>query len=132
MVKFKNFIALYLFLFSILFLSFRSSTINHQYFDEIHYIPAALEWLEMSPTRNIEHPPLGKYIFALSIKTFGNNPVGWRASSIIFGSLALTFIYLIAIEFFEDKKIAISVYFFSLFNQWIFIQSRVKKRNQRR
>ncbi|MGH7747158.1 MAG: phospholipid carrier-dependent glycosyltransferase, partial [Candidatus Dormibacteria bacterium] len=38
---------------------------------------------------NYAHPPLVKVIIALGIRLFGDNPVGWRAGSVLFGSLAL-------------------------------------------
>lgn len=53
------------------------------YFDEVHYIPAAREWLGFLQNgagefRNREHPPLAKALIALGMWVFGDNPLGWR------------------------------------------------------
>ena len=50
-------------------------------FDEVHYVPAARQMLEPvlpSPMLNPMHPPLAKQLIALSIRTFGDVPLGWR------------------------------------------------------
>jgi dolichyl-phosphate-mannose-protein mannosyltransferase len=39
----------------------------------------------LSPT----HPPLVKQLMAMSIRTFGDVPFGWRYPSVLFGSLAI-------------------------------------------
>tara|TARA_A100001391_G_scaffold78331_1_gene50558 strand:+ start:17799 stop:19082 length:1284 start_codon:yes stop_codon:yes gene_type:complete len=59
------------------------------YFDEVHYLPAARRFLDLSHVANLEHPPLGKELIALSIWLFGDGPFGWRALSALFGTLAL-------------------------------------------
>ncbi|WP_137679589.1 phospholipid carrier-dependent glycosyltransferase [Aurantiacibacter suaedae] len=59
------------------------------YFDEVHYLPAARRFLDLSHVANLEHPPLGKELIALSIWLFGDSPFGWRALAALFGTLAL-------------------------------------------
>ena len=59
------------------------------FFDEVHYLPAARELLALSEPRNVEHPPLGKEILALSMALLGDDPLGWRAMPLAFGTLAL-------------------------------------------
>jgi len=59
------------------------------YFDEVHYLPAAREWLSNGRFINQEHPPLAKQLIALSIGLFGDNAIGWRAFSLASGVLAL-------------------------------------------
>ncbi|MCS7103059.1 MAG: glycosyltransferase family 39 protein, partial [Candidatus Korarchaeum sp.] len=44
---------------------------------------------------NLEHPPLGKYIIMLSMITLGDEPVNWRISGIIEGSLLIIVVYLV-------------------------------------
>lgn len=42
---------------------------------------------------NAEHPQLGKVLIAASIKVFGDNPVGWRITAVLFGTAALLLLY---------------------------------------
>jgi dolichyl-phosphate-mannose--protein O-mannosyl transferase len=61
----------------------RLATPSIFYFDEVHYIPAAREWLKLIETgaghfRNREHPPLAKELIAIGMLVFGDNPLGWR------------------------------------------------------
>ncbi len=46
------------------------------------------------PILNPMHPPLAKEIIALSIKAFGDVPLGWRYPAALFGALALVAVYL--------------------------------------
>ena len=112
------FIALILFFYHI-------ASIDKIYFDETHYIPAAKGWAKMAPTTNTEHPPLGKYLMAASIAFLGDTPVGWRAASAFFGSIAIVLCYLIAVIIFEDLALSMTIGLFSLFNFWFYIQSRI-------
>jgi dolichyl-phosphate-mannose-protein mannosyltransferase len=48
------------------------------HFDEFHYIPAARDILKGEKNRNWEHPPLAKYLMALSVSIWGDQPTGWR------------------------------------------------------
>ena len=59
------------------------------YFDEVHYLPAAREYLALDTFINREHPLVGKEFIALGITLFGDNPFGWRIMSSIGGMLAL-------------------------------------------
>src|SRR5712671_939263 len=67
------------------------------YFDEVHYEPAARQMLAPvmpAPMLNPMHRPLAKQLMALSIRTFGDVPLGWRYPSVLFGSLAIVAMYL--------------------------------------
>jgi predicted membrane-bound dolichyl-phosphate-mannose-protein mannosyltransferase len=75
-------------------------------FDEAYYINAARVIDHINPPPgapyhdapfggdpNAEHPQLAKLIIAGTIKLFGDNPVGWRLGSIVFGLIALAALY---------------------------------------
>ena len=55
--------------------------------DEVFYIGAAHNLISGADSTNPEHPPLAKYWIALSIKTFGDAPMGWRFPSALAGAL---------------------------------------------
>jgi len=62
------------------------------YFDEVHYVPAARQMLEpvmSQPMLNPMHPPLAKQLIALSIRAFGDQPLGWRYPAVLFGALSI-------------------------------------------
>lgn len=59
------------------------------YFDEIHYLPAARDLLELSTFSNREHPLFGKEMIALGMAILGDNPWGWRFFPSAAGALAL-------------------------------------------
>ncbi|MBC7429372.1 MAG: phospholipid carrier-dependent glycosyltransferase [Bacteriovorax sp.] len=116
----------YIFLFlSFFFFFYHLSNIPRTFFDEFHYIPAAKQWLLMNPTSNLEHPPVGKYLIATGIKFFGDNPIGWRASSAIFGAISLAVVFLIAEILFKDLIVATLIGLISMFNFWFYVQSRI-------
>ncbi len=72
----------------------RLTTPSTPFFDEIHYIPAARDLLEVwrggsAEYFNREHPLLGKQLIGLGIALFGDNPLGWRIMSLVAGVVAV-------------------------------------------
>ena len=59
------------------------------YFDEIHYLPAARQYLALGKYVNREHPLLGKEIIAAGMQLFGDRALGWRIFPTVAGALAL-------------------------------------------
>jgi dolichyl-phosphate-mannose-protein mannosyltransferase len=98
------------------------------YFDEVHYVPAARQMLEpdmSEPRLNPMHPPLAKQLIAMSIRTFGDGPLGWRYPAALFGSLAIVAIYLCGLALFAARGPAIASALLAFFNQMVFVQSRI-------
>jgi dolichyl-phosphate-mannose-protein mannosyltransferase len=98
------------------------------YFDEVHYVPAARQMLEQGarePMLNPMHPPLAKQMIALSINTFGDNPLGWRYPGTLFGALAIVAVYLGGLALFGAQGPAIAASFIAFCNQMLFVQSRI-------
>ena len=78
-------------------------------FDENYYVNAARRMLGVpiapdqiyaaSPAGldpNFAHPPLGKLLISLGIRSLGDNPLGWRFAAILFGSYAILALYWMA------------------------------------
>ncbi len=98
------------------------------YFDEVHYVPAARQMLEpvmSQPMLNPMHPPLAKQLIALSIRTFGDQPLGWRYPAVLFGALAVVAMYLCGLALFAAQGPAIASALLAFFNQMLFVQSRI-------
>lgn len=62
---------------------------SQPYFDEIHYLPAARDLIELRTFTNREHPLFGKEMIALGMMLLGDNPWGWRIMPSLAGALAL-------------------------------------------
>jgi dolichyl-phosphate-mannose--protein O-mannosyl transferase len=98
------------------------------YFDEVHYVPAARQMLEPampSPMLNPMHPPLAKQLIAVSIRAFGDVPLGWRYPGVLFGSLAIVAMYLCGLALFAAQGPSIATALLAFFNQMVFVQSRI-------
>ncbi len=94
-------------------------------FDEVQYVPAAKGYLDYNELRNIEHPPLAKEMIAIGIAIAGDNPLGWRLSSTIFGALTLVGIFLWAFALFKNEEMALLSAGFTYFNQLLYVQARI-------
>jgi len=97
-------------------------------FDEVHYVPAARQMLEPAVPNavlNPMHPPLAKRLIALSIATFGDNSLGWRYPSTLFGALAIVAVYLCGLALFSAQGPAIGAALIAFFNQMLYVQSRI-------
>jgi len=97
-------------------------------FDEVHYVPAARQMLEpvmSTPLLNPTHPPLAKQLIALSIRSFGDDPLGWRYPAVLFGSLAIVTMYFCGLALFGAQGPAIAASLIAFFNQMLFVQSRI-------
>jgi dolichyl-phosphate-mannose-protein mannosyltransferase len=96
-------------------------------FDEVHYVPAARQMLEPvmpKPMLNPMHPPLAKQLIALSMRVFGDNPLGWRYPGTLFGALAIVAVYLCARALFRCDEPAIAAALIASFNQMLFVLAR--------
>ncbi|HEV7678409.1 MAG TPA: phospholipid carrier-dependent glycosyltransferase [Candidatus Dormibacteraeota bacterium] len=75
-------------------------------FDEAYYVNAARVIIGIHPPAganyasaalgvdpNQEHPPLGKLFVVAGMRMFGDNPLGWRFFSLVFGSLAILLMF---------------------------------------
>jgi dolichyl-phosphate-mannose-protein mannosyltransferase len=75
------------------------------------------------PMLNPMHPPLAKQLMALSIRIFGDVPLGWRYPSVLFGSLTIVAMYLCGLALFAAQVPAVASALLTFFNQMVFVQS---------
>lgn len=94
-------------------------------FDEAHYVPAARALLDMSHPMNIEHPLLGKSLIALGMMIFGDNPIGWRAMSVLAGALTIIGVYAFTFRLLHATRPALFAALFAMLGQLVFIQARI-------
>jgi dolichyl-phosphate-mannose--protein O-mannosyl transferase len=73
----------------------------------------------------IVHPPLGKWMIAFGELLFGNNPLGWRFSAALVGSLAVLMIARIARRLFRSTMLGCVAGVLLSFDGLEFVQSRV-------
>ena len=74
---------------------------------------------------NPMHPPLAKQMIALSIRGFGDNPLGWRYPATLFGALAVVAMYFCGLALFAAQGPAVAAALIAFFNQMLFVQSRI-------
>jgi 4-amino-4-deoxy-L-arabinose transferase-like glycosyltransferase len=114
-----------LLLFTILFLhvvviSFPS---HDTVFDEVYYLQSARDSNQLNAT-NLEHMPLSKIMYGISILAFGDSAIGWRIIPVFCSVLSVLFIYLIAKKFVSVKK-ALLVSFLLSFETLFFVNTSI-------
>jgi dolichyl-phosphate-mannose--protein O-mannosyl transferase len=100
------------------------------YYDEGFFVPEARTFLYGAPDPNsllhsLAKPPLGKMIMALGMKAVGDNPVGWRVAAALCGALTLVAVYFWALLLLRDSRLAFLAAGLTLFNNFLFVMSRV-------
>lgn len=107
-------------------------------FDESYYVNAArilLGWAVQPGAHyagatagldpNLEHPPLGKLLIALSMQVFGDNGIGWRIPSVIASMVALIATYGIVRAAGESAWLGILVVALLGFENLTLVHSRI-------
>ncbi len=93
------------------------------YWDEVNYVPAVRAFLN-GVIENREHPPLAKELMSLGMLAFGDNPLGWRFMTSLFGALSLVGIYLWSLALFRQVRPALLAVMFTAVNQVLYVESR--------
>ncbi|HEY0622628.1 glycosyltransferase family 39 protein [Sphingomonas sp.] len=94
-------------------------------FDEVHYVPAARALIDLSHPMNIEHPLLGKSLIAIGMLLFGDNPLGWRAMSVLAGALTITGVYAFTRHLTGATRAGLFAALLAMLGQLVFIQARI-------
>src|SRR5271163_400721 len=94
-------------------------------FDEGAYVTGARSFLVGGQNTNPEHPPLAKILIAGGMKVAGDNPFGWRLPGAVCGALTLVAIFFWTYLRLGDYALALTAAGLSLFNNFLFVMSRV-------
>jgi len=94
-------------------------------YDEFNYVSSAKAFLAGAPNPNPEHPPLAKLLIAAGIEAAGDNPIGWRTASAVCGALTLMAVFLWAYLLLRNYALALTAAGLTLFNNFLFVMSRV-------
>ena len=108
------------------------------YFDEVYHAFTAEEhargnrsiydpWAK--PPKDVAyewtHPPLAKHIMSFFVTRYGENPIGWRMSSVILGTGVILLSAIIALIVFKSKPISLLTAFFLSLEGLTYVQSRI-------
>jgi dolichyl-phosphate-mannose-protein mannosyltransferase len=98
---------------------------SRNFFDEVHYVPAAQALIDLGTPRNIEHPLLGKELIAAGMLAFGDNPFGWRLIPSLFGSATVVAGFALLWLLTGTMRTAVLGALLLILNQLIFVQARI-------
>lgn len=94
-------------------------------FDERYYVTDARLILAGNGTDFPEHPPLAKLLIVESMRIFGDNPLGWRLFSIIFGTTSIVLLYFICRKLKMPQKAVLFTTLLFSFENLNFVQSGI-------
>jgi 4-amino-4-deoxy-L-arabinose transferase-like glycosyltransferase len=98
---------------------------NQQFLtDETFYVGAAHSFIGGTASVNREHPPLVKYLIALSIKVFGDGALAWRFPSALAGALAALAAFGLTLRLTRSLHSAYIAWCLLLANGFWFVMSR--------
>ena len=101
-------------------------TVCGQIFDEVYFpTDAANDMHQPAITYFDPEPPLTKLLMTSSIRVFGFDTWGWRMAQVLFGSLLVTLIYLIARRLRRDRFFAATASLFVALDGLAFVESRI-------
>ncbi len=95
------------------------------YFDETWYVPTARTLIKSGEMLHQEHPPLGKLLIAGGMLIFGDDALGWRAMSALFGSLTLVAMLIWSFALLRDLSQALWASAITLFDCVLYVQARI-------
>jgi dolichyl-phosphate-mannose-protein mannosyltransferase len=92
-------------------------------FDELHYVTDARSVISGHETARGEHPPLSKLGVIAGMLIFGDNPLGWRFFSVIFGTISIILFYLICRNLQMSRRASLLATFLLAFENFTFLLS---------
>lgn len=114
-----------LFLVSFSFYLFRLSVPPEEYFDEVHHVKTARQFVHRQEPTEWTHPHLGKLLMAGSMRIFGERSFAWRLPQTLFGSGMIVLIFLLGATLFKSYGLGLLAAFLLFFDGLQFTISRV-------
>ena len=97
---------------------------DHKMFDEVYRVTRAEMFLNGQPFFTPQ-PHFGRYLIILGIMLCGDNPIGWRITSVFSGTLLIIVSYLIGKKIFTYKHSGLLTSFFTAFSLNYLAYSRI-------
>lgn len=94
-------------------------------FDESHYVPAVRTLMALADLANAEHPPLAKWLIGAGMAALGDNPLGWRIMSALFGAVLVMAGVMAARWLFGTRAAAAMTGALLLASPMLFVQARI-------
>lgn len=94
-------------------------------YDESLYVDGARSLLSGAQDLNPEHPPLAKFFIATAMRISGDSAFGWRMAGAVFGALTLMAVFFWTYLLLRDYALALTAACLTLFNNFLFVMSRV-------
>lgn len=91
--------------------------------DETYYVGDARSIISGGSDLIPEHPPLAKLFIIAGIRIFGDNPLGWRFFSVIFGTIAIILLYFICRKLKMSYRASVFTVFLFSFENMFFVLS---------
>src|SRR5580698_9462836 len=100
------------------------------FFDEGYFVPEARALVQGVPNPEphappLAKPPLGKLIMAMGMMAAGDNSFGWRIAGAVCGALTIAAVYFWAFLLLQDTNLAFLAAGLALFNNFLFVMSRI-------
>jgi len=100
------------------------------FFDEAYFVPEARAFIQGTPNPDpqappLAKPPLGKLVMAVGMKAAGDNSFGWRIAGAISGAMTVAAVYLWVYLLLQDSSLAFLAGGLTLFNNFLFVMSRI-------
>lgn len=97
------------------------------FYDEGYFVPESKVFIQGPASVNPpqEKPPLGRLMLAMGIKVAGDNSLGWRVSAGVCGALTVVAVFSWAYLLVQDLQLASLAAGLALFNNFLFVMSRI-------
>ncbi len=110
-------------LFTVIFHVFSITRPSTIVWDETWYVTDAQNIIAEHTDLRPEHPALGKLFVVAGIKIFGDNALGWRFFSVVFGTISIILIYFICKKLKLSWKATVAATFLMALDDMTFIHS---------